>query len=493
MRVSIITVCLNSEKTLPFTLNSVLNQKYTDIEHIIIDGGSNDQTINIVNNYPFKNKKLIIAEGSKIYEAINIGIKNATGEIISILHSNDFLNSPSIINKIVSKFLETKNDILISNVVFFDKEDFYVIVRNYVSKNFQKWMLKFGLMPAHTGTFIKKKIYDEVGLYNENYEIAGDFDFFIRCFLIKKKNYDYINITTVRMKTGGISGKNLYSYIKSTSEIYKSLKKNNINSNLFNLILRFPAKIKQFIFLENSKNLLDFNLKINKHYKKFFNYDFKVIKDIRYLNLKKNFILSAFNLAFLGSYSKSEITKHENMINWPDGIFVKTINKNLIKIPGRSIIQNLEIKSEHDVKRIVILGELSLKSKLFLENKFKLPIVKIGLPYGNISKIIENTKCILKKEDLVFITLPTPKQEQLANFLSNKFENYRIICIGGSISIISGDEKEVPKWLINFEFLWRLRYETKRRIIRLFKSFFFYLYGKYISKKIKNLKLFIIE
>ena len=493
MRISIITVCLNSEKTLPYTLNSVLVQNYSDIEHIFVDGGSNDKTIEIIKNYPLKNKKLIEARDSKIYEAINIGIKNASGEIISILHSNDILNSNSIINTIIDKFLESKNEILTSNVVFFHNQSFFDITRNYTSNKFKKWMLKFGLMPPHTGTFIKKKIYDEIGLYNENYEIAGDFDFFVRCFYIKNKNYEHLNKTTIRMKTGGVSGKNFLSYVKSSFEIYESLKLNKIHSNIIYLILRFPAKIGQFIFLDKNKNLNEFKFKIDNFYYKIFNFDFKIIKNMSLLSLDCNFILSAMNLAFLGSYSNSEIKKNRHMINWPDGIFVKSISKSLKKIPGRQILNEIKIKKEDNINRILVFGTLTQKSKKFLIKKFNIPVINLTLPYGSISKIINQFDFKINKDDLVFITLPTPKQEQFADFLSKKFKYFKIICIGGSISIVSGEEKQVPNILINFEFLWRLRYETKRRLIRLIKSFFYFIYGKFFSNKIKNLKLYIIE
>ena len=493
MKITIVTVCLNSEKTLPFTLNSVLSQNYSDIEHVFVDGGSNDKTIELIENYPLTNKKIIKANGSRIYEALNIGIKNSSGDIISILHSNDILNSYSTITSVVNKFFQSKADILLSNIVFFNNEEFSNISRNYTSNKFKQWMLKFGLMPPHTGTFIKKKIYEEVGFYNEKYDIAGDFDFFIRCFSIKKKKYHHLNKTTVRMKTGGISGKNFYSYVKSTSEIYDSLKNNNIHSNIIYLILRFPAKIKQFIFLDKNKNYKEFKLKVNNFYYNKFKFDFKILKNMDDLKLNNNIILSAMNLAFLGSYSNSEIKKNKNMVNWPDGIFVKSVNTQLNKIPGREVINSIKIKKEDNINRILVLGMLSKKSKTYLTQKYNLPIINVELPYGNISEIINEFKLKINKDDLIFITLPTPKQEQFADYLSKKFNYFKIICIGGSISIVSGEEKQVPNWLINFEFLWRLRYETRRRLIRLIKSFFYYIYGKFITRKINNLKLYVIE
>ena len=137
MKVTIVTVCLNSEKTLPFTLNSVLTQNYSDIEHIFVDGGSNDKTVELIENYPLTNKKIIEAKGSKIYEALNIGIKNASGDIISILHSNDILNSYSTISAVVNKFFQSKANIILSNIVFLtvkNSQIFQEIIRQIILK-----------------------------------------------------------------------------------------------------------------------------------------------------------------------------------------------------------------------------------------------------------------------------------------------------------------------------------------------------------------------
>ena len=182
MKFTIITVCLNSENTIKYTLNSILEQSHKDLEHIIIDGGSTDNTTHILKNYPFKNKKVILKKKAGIYESINIGIKKAKGDVIAILHSNDIFQSPETISNINNYFSKTNENILLTNIVFFKDDQFKQITRYYTAKNFQPWMLRFGLMPPHTGAFIKKKIYNENGLYDEKFKIAGDFDLFLRFF-----------------------------------------------------------------------------------------------------------------------------------------------------------------------------------------------------------------------------------------------------------------------------------------------------------------------
>ena len=113
----------------------------------------------------------------------------------------------------------------------------------------------------------------------------------------------------------------------------------------------------------------------------------------------------------------------------------------------------------------------------------------MNVPYGDIKYILKNFEYKSSKNELIFTTLPTPKQELIANHIASKNKEFRIICIGGSISIACGDEKEVPKFLYPLEFLWRLRYETRRRILRLLTSFIYYIIGRFINNKINNLKI----
>jgi hypothetical protein len=196
------------------------------------------------------------------------------------------------------------------------------------------------------------------------------------------------------------------------------------------------------------------------------------------------------NLAFLGSYVKNDIYKYDNLINWPDGIFVKTFKKNIIKIPGRNIIKYLKIP--RNITKIKIFGNLSDKSKYYLEKKFNKKIENIVLPYGDIEEIIKK-KYFIKKNELAFVTLPTPKQEQFAHHLANNTKNYKVICIGGSIAIAAGEEKVVPRNIYYLEFLWRLRYDTIRRAKRLAETFLLYVYGKYFSNKINQINITIAK
>jgi glycosyltransferase involved in cell wall biosynthesis len=487
MKVSIVTVCFNSESTILDTLNSVINQTYKNIEHIIVDGKSKDKTKLFLKKYSFKNKKIFFLKNNGIYNALNFAIKKTTGDIIHILHADDIYQSTDTISVVVKKIKSRNEKIFLSDIVFFKKNNYSEITRFYSAKKFLKNNLRYGLMPPHTGAFIKKEIYKKF-LYNENYKIAGDFDFFLRTLLINKIKFFYLNLVSVRMRLGGISNKYLNSYLHTTNEIRNSFKDNNLKLNVIYALLRFPIKLGQLIFLKTDKINKSFNLKISSYYKKYSNYDFILKKNLKKLDFSTNFIYSGLNLAFLGSYASNKFKKKKYLVNWPDGIYSRKISNLNIKIPGREILKKLKIPKT--IKKITVMGKLSNNSYNFLVKLFNKKIINIKLPYGNIDSIINSTRNYkISNHELIFITIPTPKQEMLANFLAKKNKHFKIICIGGSISIASGDEKEVPKILYRFEFIWRLRFETLRRITRILTNFSQYLIGKYITKKLNNLKI----
>jgi exopolysaccharide biosynthesis WecB/TagA/CpsF family protein len=484
LTISIITVSLNSENSIAYTLYSVFRQTYKNIEHVLVDGGSTDDTLKILKKHK-RRKKIIIAKNSGIYEAINLGIKKATGDYILILNSDDILNTEKTIENAVSIIKKNKKDLYLGNVSYFHETEFNKSVRYYSANKFELSDFNWGLMPPHPGSFVEASIAKK-NPYFTKFKIAADFDFFLRVLRVKKHSYQKLNLTITRMRSGGVSGKNLFAHIQSGFEIYKSLNQNRLLANHLMINLRYLLKLKSFFF--QKKNL---TFKINNYYEKLNRYHFKILSDIKLLNFKNNFILSALNLAFLGSYSNNEVKLYDNLIHWPDGKFSNKISPLIKKIPGRTLINELNIPKT--IKKIIVFGNLPEKSKKFIERKFNKKIYNYSLPYGPINKIKKEKLVKIRKDELIFITLPTPKQEQFAEFLSSKNKFYKIICIGGSINIASGLEKEVPSILYNFEFLWRLRYETNRRLKRLLITMYYYSLGKFLNKKLTNLNIKIIN
>lgn len=491
MKVSIITVCLNSKKTILYTLSSVISQNYKNIEHVIVDGGSTDGTIEILKNYKNKSKKIIYTNGKSLYESLNIGIKESNGNLVTILHSDDIYNNDNIISQVVKKVKNTNCKIFFGDVVYFSNRNFNKIKRYYPAQKLNRNVFNYGNMPPHTGSFYKRDVFDKYGLYNKNFKIAGDFEHLFRLIFIKNLKFKTLNFITTRMKTGGLSGKNLNSFFIINSEILKTFQIYNIKKSLFKIIFRVPPKIFQYIFLNQDKLNKNFKFKINKLYKSEIYNKINLIQNIKKLNFKNNFILSALNLAFVGSLSRDQIKLNKDLISWPDGIFSKIYKKEVKKIPGRIIMKNIQLDKK--INRILVLGNLSKKGKKYLKSRFNLKIIHKPLPFGTADEISGNINFKIRKNDLIFLTLPTPKQEQVAEHLRVNNKYFKIICIGGSIGIVAGDEKEVPKSLLYFEFLWRLRYETFRRIKRLLITFYQYMSDIFIFNRLKNIEINIID
>lgn len=248
MKVSIITATYNSASTIKACMDSVLNQTYDDIEYIIVDGGSNDETLSYIKEKANERPEIVFnSEPDKgIYDALNKGIKKATGDVVGFVHSDDFLAGNNIIADIVNAF-KTKNvDGVYGNLHYIALENTDKVIRNWVSEPFQSKLLKQGWMPAHPTLYLKKEIYDKNGVFDLTYNIAADYDFILRIFKQEKLKFYFLSKTVVKMRVGGASNRNFKNIIKKTKEDYKAIKVNNIGSWV-TILLKNVSKIKQFI------------------------------------------------------------------------------------------------------------------------------------------------------------------------------------------------------------------------------------------------------
>ena len=248
-----------------------------------------------------------------------------------------------------------------------------------------------------------------------------------------------------------------------------NLKKFKLNAEKINNLQKIFSKeraIKKIIFnLKNLENLTDTKLLL--------------IENATDLNYQNNFILSGLNLAFLGFLVKKDLPLNSSMILWPDGFFSKNLFKKKIKkIPGRDIVKNLII-DKSIIKKIIIIGNAEKKIIEYLEKKFQLKVATIKLPFGNVTTFYKFLPRF-KHDELIFVTLPTPKQEQLADYISRFNKFYKVICIGGALNMVIGNEKPIPNSLNKFFFAeaaWRLQYETQRRLYRLLQTLIYYFIG----------------
>ncbi len=246
MKVSIITVCFNSDLYLEHTIKSVLSQDYSDIEYIIIDGGSRDQSCAIIKKYEplFEGRLKWISEPDKgLYDAMNKGIKMATGDIVGTLNSDDFFTSKDIISKIVQQFEEDQPELVYGDIHFVRPDNLDKCVRYYSSSVFRPSLLRLGFMPAHPSMYIKRECFEKYGFYSLEYKIAADFDLVARYIHKHKIKYKYLNRDFVTMRTGGESANRMLL----NKETARACRKNGIYTNMFILPLKYFYKIFEFV------------------------------------------------------------------------------------------------------------------------------------------------------------------------------------------------------------------------------------------------------
>ena len=236
MKISIITVCFNSSKTIEKTFQSILNQTYNDIEYIVIDGGSTDSTLDIIKKYK-KNIASFISEPDKgLYDAMNKGIKLATGDIVGILNSDDIYTDEKVLEN-VARFHENNNvEVSLGNII--QLTNYGKVVRRYSAKKWIPNKLKIGFMPPHPSLFFKRELFEKYGYYHLDFVSGADYELIVRFFLKNNVLCKFSNITTTAMLIGGISTSGLSSYIIISKEICKALKKNEIKYNRLKVYFR---------------------------------------------------------------------------------------------------------------------------------------------------------------------------------------------------------------------------------------------------------------
>lgn len=245
MRISLITISYNSENTIQKTLESVKHQSIKDFEFLIIDGNSKDNTLNIIKNHKFIDK--VISEKDRgIYDALNKGIKNSTGEIIGFLNSDDTLYTENSL-ELISNAFDENTDCIFGDLIYTDSEQ--NIKRVWKGSDFIKGDFKRGWMPAHPTFYCRRSIYEKFGLYNDSYRIAGDFELMLRFFEKHNIRSKYISHTLVNMKVGGASNSGIKSKINILKEEFRAFKENDIPINKLFYILNKAKKLKEFKFL----------------------------------------------------------------------------------------------------------------------------------------------------------------------------------------------------------------------------------------------------
>jgi glycosyltransferase involved in cell wall biosynthesis len=227
LKVSIITVVWNNKETIKDAIDSVLSQTYKDTEYIVIDGGSTDGTVDVIEKYRDKISIFLSEPDKGLYDALNKGIKLASGDVIGILHSDDLFSDRFVVSDMMERMAVKNAEIAFSDMLIVDNS-IKKILRYYMASYFSPWMFKIGWMPPHPTCFIKKSLFDEFGLYSLDYKVAGDFDFLVRIFYARDVSWAYLNRVTVKMRQGGVSNTGFSSKKLIFQEINQSLRSNNV-------------------------------------------------------------------------------------------------------------------------------------------------------------------------------------------------------------------------------------------------------------------------
>jgi glycosyltransferase involved in cell wall biosynthesis len=245
--VSIITVCYNSAATIQDTIQSVVSQQYKDIEYLIIDGNSTDQTLEIVKKYQDGIAQIISEPDQGMYDAINKGIELSTGDIIGILNADDFYTDEQVITEVVKRFKKGICEGLYADLNYVDSKNINKVVRHWRSGSYRHGKFLYGWMPPHPTFFVKKECYEKYGKFNLGLKTAADYELMLRFIHKHKINLCYLNRTIVNMRLGGMSNVSLVNRLKANRQDRQAWKINGLKPYPFTLTFKPLRKLGQWI------------------------------------------------------------------------------------------------------------------------------------------------------------------------------------------------------------------------------------------------------
>jgi glycosyltransferase involved in cell wall biosynthesis len=241
--VTVITVCYNSADSLERALKSVAMQNWPKVEHIVIDGGSTDDTLSILERYQNHLAHVVSEPDKGIYDAMNKGLDRASGDVVCFLNADDQYASSHVLSLVAKQMQAHELDALLGDVAFFHSTDPTRMVRRYRSDRFTPGRLAWGWMPAHPALFLNKSVVQRVGRFKTEYRIAGDFDYIARAFYGCDLRYQHLPEVLVHMQTGGASTAGWRSKVLLNQEVLRSCRENGISTNLFKILSKYPMKL----------------------------------------------------------------------------------------------------------------------------------------------------------------------------------------------------------------------------------------------------------
>lgn len=247
MKVTIISVVLNNKEHIEACIQSLINQTYDDIESIIIDGCSTDGTGEIIDRYRSMISKVVHEKDNGIYDALNKGIRLATGKVIGILHSDDYYEHPKVIENVVNVLASESIDSCYGDLLYVSKKDYNKVIRHWRSSTYRLGQFRKGWMPPHCTFFVKKWVYEKYGLFRTDFRIAADYELMLRFLEKKRISTYYINDIMIRMRVGGASNRGLGNILRKSYEDYRAWQINGLSGGLSAVLLKNISKLPQLL------------------------------------------------------------------------------------------------------------------------------------------------------------------------------------------------------------------------------------------------------
>jgi len=244
LKISVITVSYNAAGTIRRCIGSVISQDYPCIEYIIIDGGSTDGTLDVIEAYKGNITTIVSEPDNGIYDAMNKGISLATGDIIGMLNADDFYAGENILSQIASVFTQTGTDALYGDLDYIDHSG--NIIRKWRSGQYKPGRFNYGWMPPHPTFYCKKKLYDVLNTYSLKYGTAADYELMLRFIHVNQSSIYYLQKVLIKMTAGGVSNNGLIGRFKSLYFDFKAMQNNKISLPVIALLLKPISKLRQF-------------------------------------------------------------------------------------------------------------------------------------------------------------------------------------------------------------------------------------------------------